>query len=58
MAHKRQAHKPNPRSGRVDFDDLAVGPAPQLPLPVYEARRKALGRHLGDGNALVVATHP
>jgi Xaa-Pro aminopeptidase len=42
----------------VDFDDLAVGPAPQLPLPVYEARRRALARQLGDGNALVVATHP
>lgn len=42
----------------MDFDDLAVGPPPQLPLPVYEARRKALARQLGPGTALVVATHP
>ncbi|MFO1534106.1 MAG: aminopeptidase P N-terminal domain-containing protein [Thermoplasmatota archaeon] len=42
----------------MDFDALAVGPPPQLPLPVYAARRRALARQLGDGNALVVATHP
>ncbi|MEA3137398.1 MAG: Xaa-Pro aminopeptidase [Thermoplasmata archaeon] len=41
----------------MDFADLAVGPAPQLPLDVYRKRRKALARRLGDGNALVVATH-
>ncbi len=41
----------------MDFEDLAVGPAPQLPLATYERRRKALARQLGNGNALVVATH-
>ncbi len=42
----------------MDFADLAVGPAPQLPLAAYERRRKALAKQLGTGNALVVATHP
>ena len=41
----------------MDFEDLAVGPAPQLPLDVYRRRRRALARKLGDGNVLVVATH-
>ncbi|HUR62531.1 MAG TPA: aminopeptidase P N-terminal domain-containing protein [Candidatus Thermoplasmatota archaeon] len=41
----------------MDFADLAVGPAPQLPRSVHEARRRALAAKLGDGNALVVATH-
>lgn len=41
----------------MDFEDLAVGPAPQLPLATYERRRKALARALGPGHALVVATH-
>ncbi|HEX2066055.1 MAG TPA: aminopeptidase P N-terminal domain-containing protein, partial [Candidatus Thermoplasmatota archaeon] len=42
----------------MEFDDLAVGPAPQLPLAAYAARRKELARQLGEGSALVVATHP
>ncbi|HUR26445.1 MAG TPA: aminopeptidase P N-terminal domain-containing protein, partial [Candidatus Thermoplasmatota archaeon] len=42
----------------MEFEDLAVGPAPQLPRAVYERRRKDLARQLGDGQALVVATHP
>lgn len=41
----------------MDFADLAVGPAPQLALGIYEKRRKALAKQLGAGNALVVATH-
>lgn len=41
----------------MDFDALAVGPSPQLPLALYARRRKALARQLGEGNALVVATH-
>lgn len=41
----------------MDFADLAVGPAPQLPLAAYERRRKALAKQLGPGNTLVVATH-
>lgn len=42
----------------MDFADLAVGPAPQLPISTYERRRKDLARQLGPGHALVVATHP
>ncbi|MHB1260533.1 MAG: aminopeptidase P N-terminal domain-containing protein [Thermoplasmatota archaeon] len=46
------------KTNAVSFADLAVGPAPQLPLSTYERRRKDLARQLGPGNALVVATHP
>lgn len=42
----------------MEFADLAVGPSPQLPLSVYQARRKRVARELGAGHALVVATHP
>ncbi|MEK6974997.1 MAG: aminopeptidase P N-terminal domain-containing protein [Candidatus Thermoplasmatota archaeon] len=41
----------------MDFEDLAVGPAPQLPLKIYERRRNKLAKALGPGNVLVVATH-
>lgn len=41
----------------MKFRDLAVGPAPQLPEEAYAKRRAKLARQLGDGNALVVATH-
>ncbi|MEK6985479.1 MAG: aminopeptidase P N-terminal domain-containing protein [Candidatus Thermoplasmatota archaeon] len=40
----------------MKFSDLATGPAPQLPLGIYERRRRALARQLGAGNCLVVAT--
>lgn len=39
------------------FDDLVPGPAPQLPLRVFEARRRRVAEALGDKAALVVATH-
>lgn len=42
----------------MDFEDLAVGPPPQLPLEAYQRRRRDLARQLGPGHALVVATHP
>jgi Xaa-Pro aminopeptidase len=42
----------------VRFEDLATGPAPQLGLEVFQRRRKRLARLLGEGHALVVATHP
>ncbi|HEX5776096.1 MAG TPA: aminopeptidase P N-terminal domain-containing protein, partial [Caulobacteraceae bacterium] len=42
----------------MEFADLAVGPAPQLPLSTYQRRRKELARQLGAGHAVVVATHP
>jgi Xaa-Pro aminopeptidase len=42
---------------RVKFADLAVGPAPQLPLEAHVARRRKLAKAIGEGNALVVATH-
>ncbi len=41
----------------MKFADLAVGPAPQLPLSAYTARRREMAKRLGDGNTLVVATH-
>lgn len=41
----------------MEFADLAVGPPPQLPFEVYQRRRRDLARQLGDGHALVVATH-
>ena len=41
----------------MDPADLAVGPAPQLPFSVHARRRRELARQLGDGHALVVATH-
>ncbi len=41
----------------MKFGDLAVGPAPQLPLDTFVARRRALAKKLGDGHVLVVATH-
>jgi Xaa-Pro aminopeptidase len=41
----------------VNFADLNVGPAPQLPLDVYRRRRRLLARRLGAGHVLVVATH-
>ncbi len=40
------------------FEDLAVGPEPQLPLHVYDARRRRVAEALGDQAVLVVATHP
>ncbi len=40
------------------FEELAVGPEPQLPLEVYQARRRRVADALGDQGALVVATHP
>ncbi|MES2154111.1 MAG: aminopeptidase P N-terminal domain-containing protein [bacterium] len=47
------------RHGRsLNFADLAPGPAPQLPLSSYTKRRAKLAKQLGDGHALVVATHP
>ncbi len=42
----------------MNFSDLAPGPAPQLPLEAYTKRRARLAKQLGDGNSLVVATHP
>ena len=41
----------------MEFGDLDVGPAPQLPREAYAARRRRLARDMGDGNALVIATH-
>jgi hypothetical protein len=41
----------------VDFADLAVGPAPQLPREAYEARRRRLAKAMGAGSVLVVATN-
>ncbi|MGB1585584.1 MAG: aminopeptidase P N-terminal domain-containing protein [Thermoplasmatota archaeon] len=40
----------------MDFSDLAVGPAPQLPLEAFQRRRERLADQL-DGT-LVVATNP
>ena len=40
------------------FGDLDVGPAPQLPLKAFQRRRAKLARQLGEGNVLVLATHP
>src|ERR1041385_3772061 len=54
----RQAPKRPPPSLRVDFADLDVAPAPQRPPASYLKRRKAMAKQLGDGHALVVATHP
>lgn len=42
----------------MDFDELGVGPPPQLPLSTYQRRRRELARRLGNGHALVVSTHP
>jgi Xaa-Pro aminopeptidase len=42
----------------VDFEGLAVGPAPQLPLATYQRRRRELAKRLGHGHTAVVATHP
>jgi Xaa-Pro aminopeptidase len=42
----------------VKFEDLAVGPAPQLPRATYLRRRRALAKQMGNGHVLVVATHP
>lgn len=39
------------------FDDLAPGPAPQLPLATYQQRRQRLAKELGPGQTAVVATH-
>src|ERR1041385_6928586 len=41
----------------MEFGDLDVGPAPQLPREAYAAPRRRLARDMGDGNALVIATH-
>ncbi len=35
-----------------------MGPEPQLPLEVFDARRRRVAEALGDQSALVVATHP
>jgi Xaa-Pro aminopeptidase len=42
----------------VDFESLAVGPPPQLPVSTFARRRRTLAKRLGDGNTLVVATNP
>lgn len=42
----------------MDFRDLDVGPAPQVGLDAYKRRRARLAKQLGEGNVLVVATHP
>ena len=39
------------------FDELATGPAPQLPLEAFQRRRERVADALGDGT-LVVATNP
>ncbi len=41
----------------MDFSDLAVGPAPQLPRKAFQARRDRVAEALGDDRALVVTTH-
>jgi Xaa-Pro aminopeptidase len=41
----------------VEFADLDVGPSPQLPRGVYEARRRRLAQAMGTGDVLVVATN-
>jgi Xaa-Pro aminopeptidase len=41
----------------VDFLDLAVGPAPQLPRAAFEKRRARIAKQLGEGKVLAVATH-
>ncbi len=42
----------------VDFDDLATGPAPQLPLESFQRRRERAAAAMDDDEILVVATHP
>lgn len=42
----------------MKFSDLAVGPAPQLPLEAFQARRERVAEALGDDRALVVTTNP
>ena len=41
----------------MKFGDLDVGPPPQIPREAYAARRRRLAKAMGEGNALVVATH-
>jgi len=47
-----------PRPRAVDFDALAVGPDPQIPLASFERRRARVAKALGDEAVLVVATNP
>lgn len=41
----------------VEFEDLAPGPAPQLPIESFQRRREQAAQTLEDDQVLVVATH-